>query len=433
MYNLKIEAKKIIQELQDKGFEAYFVGNYPFVKQHNLINVTDKLRIKTIDIVTNAKLEDIKSTFKVVKINDEFNKSVLVEVPVKQNFLNFRIFHAAEYLNVVNNKTKQVNTVGDILDNFGFLIDTLLIDNDGKVINYVNKKYSAFESISTRSLQSNGNFREKLIENPMVIFELCYYASNITYNINESNLKIISNNKDYLKHVQLSLIVKYFNKILTSKNPVIGLKIIKNCMLDFQYKGSQIFNFLKYCDDPCLWKLSEFNSSIDIISRWAYLLKNVPAEERSEVLNGLQLPYKNKILWILENYNIVDDEENYKMAIYDSKESLQKITEAKFDIFLLYEMFDRLTKLHCVLQENKKEVCKKIIDTICSRPFFTYQIAYSDEDICKIANVKNGDWLNITKENLIKKIILEKKHPSDEQYMDLLKESIEYGLISCQL
>ena len=63
MYNLKIEAKKIIQELQDKGFEAYFVGNYPFVKQHNILNAENKLKIKTIDIVTNAKLEDIQSLF----------------------------------------------------------------------------------------------------------------------------------------------------------------------------------------------------------------------------------------------------------------------------------------------------------------------------------------------------------------------------------
>lgn len=433
MYNLKIEAKKIIQELQESGFEAYFVGNYPFVKQHNLMNPTDKLKIKTIDIITNAKLEDIKSRFKVVRINEEYNRSVLVELPVKQNFLNFRIYHAAEYLNVVNGKTKQVDTINDILNNFGFLMDTVMIDNEGKVINYINKKYSAFESIASKSLQSNGNFREKLIENPMVIFELCCYASNISYNVNESNLKIITNNKDYLRNVPLSLIVKYFNKILMSKNPLVGLKIIKDCMLDFQYKGVTLFDFLKHCDDQYLLKLSNFNSSIDIISRWAYLLRNVPIEERITALNNLELSYKNKILWILENYTIVDDEENYKMSIYNSRESLKKIVESKYDIFLLHEMFDRLTKLRQILNNEKTDVCSKIMDTICSRPFFTYQIAYSDDDICKIANIKNGNWLAITKENLLKKIILEKKHPSEEQYMELLKQSIEYGLISCQL
>lgn len=434
MYNLKIEAKKIIQELQDNGFEAYFIGNYPFVKQHNLINSENKLKIKTIDIVTNAGLEDIKSLFKIIKINEEYNKSVFVEIPVKQNFLNFRIYHTGEYTNIINGKTKPINTIDDILYNFGFLIDTLRIDNDGKVLNYVNnKKYSAFESINTRSLQANGNFREKLIENPMIIFELCLYASNITYHINESNLKIITNNRDYLKYASISLIVKYVNKILMSKNPIIGLKIIKDCLLDFEYKNAKMFEFLKYCNDDYLLKLSEFNSSIDIISRWAYLLKNVPNEIRLDTINNLELPYKNKVLWILENYDIVDNEENYKMAIYDSKESLKKITESKFDIFLLHEMFDKLTKLHQALNNEKQVVCKKIMDTICSRPFFTYQIAYSDDDICKIANVEKGEWLSFTKEHLIKKIILENKHPNEDQYMNLLKESIEYGLISCQL
>lgn len=433
MYNLKIEAKKIIQELQDNGFEACFVGNYPFVKQHNLINSENKLKIKTIDIVTNAKLEDIKSLFKVTKVNEEYNRSVFVEIPVKQNFLKFRVYHAGEYTNIVNKKTKSVDTIDDILYNFGFLIDTLRIDNDGKIINYVNKKYSALDSINTKSLQSNGNFREKLIENPMIIFELCLYASNINYSVNESNLKIITNNRDYLKHAPLCLIVKYFNKILMSKNPIIGLTIIKDCLLDFEYKNNKLFEFLKFCPNDSLLKLSEFNSSIDIISRWAYLLKNVPEEIRLDTLNNLELSYKNKVLWILENYDIVDDEENYKMSIYNSRESLRKITEAKFDIFLLYEMFDKLTKLHQVLNEDKNIVCKKIMDTICSRPFFTYQIAYSDDDICKIANIEKGKWLDLTKEHLIKKIILENKHPNEDQYMNLLKESIEYGLISCQL
>lgn len=433
MYNLKIEAKKIIQELQDNGFEACFVGNYPFVKQHNLINPSNKLKIKTIDIITNAKLENIQSLFKVVKINEEYNRSVYVELPVKQNFLNFKIYHAGDYTNIINGKTKSVNTINDILNNFSFLLDTLTIDNDGKVINYINKKYSAFESISLKSLQSNGNFREKLIENPMIIFELCYYASNISYNINESNLKIITNNKDYLKYVPLQLIVKYFNKILMCKNPIVGLKIIHDCMLDFQYNGVKIFEFLKYCDNEHLYKLSDFNSSIDIISRWAYLLRSVPEDIRANVLNNLQLSYKNKILWILENYDIINDETNYKIAIYDSRESLKKIVESKWDVFLLHEMFNRLTKLHQMLNEEKQDLCQKIMDTICSRPFFKYQIAYSDDDICKIANLEKGPWLEITKENLLKKIILENKHPNDDQYMILLKESIEYGLISCQL
>jgi hypothetical protein len=429
MYNLKIEALKIISELKDNKYEACLVGNYPFVKYHNSIHADDKLKIKQFSIITNATLDDIKKLFKVTKVfENSYNKCALIEILLKQNLVYFKIYYAADYTNVINNKVKSVDTIDKILNEFSFLLETITIDENSKLVNYTNKKLDAFQSIEEKALQVNGNFREKIMENPLIMLELCYYASNMNYSINSSLLKIISNNNGYLRYELLSNIVKYFNMILMSKHPLEGIKIIKDHMIDFKYNDIEIFKFLEKIPNDYINELSKFDSSIDIISRWAYLLKPINTEA-VEIINNFQLNYKNKILWLLQNFELIQ-EENYKMAIYNSKETFKMITEAKGDIFLLYEMFDKLTKIHSKLNPTLEVKCGKIIDAIYSRPFFDYQLKYDDKELCEIANVEAGDWLQITKENLVQKILMCDKHPDEEEYLEMTKESIEYGLIS---
>lgn len=428
MYNLKIEALKIISELKNNKFEACLVGNYPFVKYHNSIHVNDKLKIKQFSIITNATLDDIQKLFKVTKVfENNYNKSALIEILLKSNLVYFKIFYSANYTNIINNKMKSVDTIEKILNEFSFLLETVTIDENSKLVNYTNKKLDAFQSIEDKALQTNGNFREKIMENPLIMLELCYYASNMNYNINDSYLKIITNNNSYLRYELLSNIVKYFNMILMSKHPIDGIKIIKNNMINFKYDDMELFKFLEQIPNEYIEELSKFDSSIDIISRWAYLLR--PLDNAEAIIDNFQLSYKNKILWLLQNFDIVK-EENYKMAIYNSKETFKMIAEVKWDIFLLYEMFDKLTKIHSKLNPDLEIKCGKIIDTIYSRPIFDYQLKYNDKELCEIANVEAGSWLQITKENLVQKILMCDKHPDEEKYLEMAKESIEYGLIS---
>ena len=427
MYNLKIEALKIINQLIDSGYEASFIGNYPFVKYHNSIHVNEKLKIKQLEIITNAPLNVLQEMFKVTKINStDYNKSVLIEMLIKQNLVYFKVFHATEYTNVITGKTKMVNTIPEILDNFSFLLETITINKSGQVLNYVNKKMDAYQSIKEKVIYPNGNFREKVLENPLIMLELCYYASNLNYSLIDSNLKIIANNNHYLKYESINNIVKYFNMILMASNPLRGIKIIKEYMLDFNYNDIKLFGFLKDIPDEYISVLSKFNG-IDIISRWAYLLKPLSIKQAEIILDDFQLSFKNKVIWLLQNFKVIE-QENYKMAIYNTKESLKLITESKYDIFLLFEMFEKLTKLYKTLDMDKDNKCQNIIDTICSRPLFNYQLMYDDKEICRMVNMEPGEWLEIAKNDLVIKILMCNKHPNEEQYLSLLKESINYGI-----
>lgn len=423
MYNLKVEAENILRTLHENGYEAYFIGNYPFVKRNNLINPDEKLKIKSIEIITNASLDILKTHFNIVKENiGVYNKYSLIETLIKQNKVNFKIYHPTTYTNLINKKEIAINTINDILNEFSFLIDSILIDIEGNIIDYNNGKNSSLESIESKTLLSNGNFRAKLLNNPTMVFELCIHASNIPYSINQSYLKIIKNNKSFLKYIDIKDIQKYIERILNSKKPSIGMKIIKECLNDIVYDNCKIFDFLNYCTDEDLEKIDSFNSSVDVISRLGYLFNKIDQSKQSELLSHLKLSYENKIMWLLTNFNLIN-EENYKLAIYNSRESLKNI-KPNADVFLLHEMFERLTSLWQCLDSEKIEVCTNIMYAICSRPFFDYQIAYDDDEIFEMFKIDPVD-LSEAKEIFIKDIIMETKHPDKQNYIKLLRMSLE--------
>lgn len=431
MYELKVEAIKIIEKLQENGHEGFFVNNYPFVKCNNASHQNDKLKLKQIEIITNASLELITSLFDVVKVEDSFNKSVLINVVIKNKNIHFRIYYLEDYLNKSNNKIIPIKSIEDMLDNFGFLHETIRINSNSQVMNYINKKYDAIESIKEKTITSNGNFREKIMESPIRIFQVLHYASNINYLVTPAMLKVASNNFNFLKYEKLETIIRYFNMILQSKKPANGLILIKNYLYNFEYENIPLFKFLLSIDDEYLTEINVLPNSVDLISRWVYLLRYFEDRNQAEIIiDDFHLDFKSKILWMLDHYDIIDAE-NYKMAIYDCRDTLKGIAN-KHDIFLLYEMINRLSKLHKNLDNTKEEKCNKIIDIMYSRPFFTYQLKYEDQEIIKMSNLKDEDtkWLLLAKESLVKKILMCEKHPNDEQYEQLAKEAIEYGYIT---
>ena len=52
----------------------------------------------------------------------------------------------------------------------------------------------------------------------------------------------------------------------------LNVNIIKTTMMDFVYNDVNIFKFFENVSNEHLLKLSDFNSGIDTISRWSYLL-----------------------------------------------------------------------------------------------------------------------------------------------------------------
>ena len=146
MYNLKIEADKIVALLNQRGYESLLVGNYPFTKFHNSVNIENKLKPKALEIITTATLDELieisKDSYITITAIDNtgYMKKAKIQIVVKQNIVTFTVYYSSKYTSVVSGDVFEAKTLNDILCSFSFLHSTVCLDENNKIINYVNGK-----------------------------------------------------------------------------------------------------------------------------------------------------------------------------------------------------------------------------------------------------------------------------------------------------
>lgn len=418
MYNLKVEAERLMNILNKKGYESAFIGPYPYMKYHNAIH-EDRLKTKDIQFITNASLDQLKNIFKVVKVGSDFVNYCIIETELKQNLIYFKVYYNNNYVSKVDGTITKVTTLNDILNNRNFAIDTITIDLNGKMHCLENdKKAIGYESIENRILVANGDFETLIKRNPMIMLEACIYASDLPYTISQEYLTIMNNNYNYLKYESIDDIVKYVENIMKTNNPLKGLNIIKSSLSNYSYNNIKIFDFVNYIDNKEDIVKLEKN---DLLSRWSFLLYKMPNDVIKQTIDIFKLD-KNKILWLINNFELPKSN-NIKESIYNVSKTIKSINDNKkmHDIFVLYKMINILSNIYTILDPSNKEKYEFMSNLICSRPFFNDQVLYEDSDIIKIVK-KDINNIEDYKTELVKYILMLDKHPDDEEYIEVMKK-----------
>ena len=418
MYNLKVEAERLMNILNKKGYESAFIGPYPYMKYHNAIH-EDRLKTKDIQFVTNASLDQLKNIFKVVKVGSDFVNYCIIETELKQNLIYFKVYYNNNYVSKVDGTITKVTTLNDILNNRNFAIDTITIDLNGKMHCLENdKKAIGYESIENRILVANGDFETLIKRNPMIMLEACVYASDLPYAIPQEYLTIMNNNYNYLKYESIDDIVKYVENIMKTNNPLKGLNIIKSSLSNYSYNNIKIFDFVNHINNKEDIVKLEKN---DLLSRWSFLLYKMPNDIVKQTIDIFKLD-KNKILWLINNFELPKSN-NIKESIYNVSKTIKSINDNKkmHDIFVLYKMINILSNIYTILDPSNKEKYEFMSNLICSRPFFNDQVLYEDSDIIKIIK-KDINNIEDYKTELVKYILMLDKHPDDEEYIEVMKK-----------
>ena len=418
MYNLKVEAERLMNILNKKGYESAFIGPYPYMKYHNAIH-EDRLKTKDIQFVTNASLDQLKNIFKVVKVGSDFVNYCIIETELKQNLIYFKVYYNNNYVSKVDGTITKVTTLNDILNNRNFAIDTITIDLNGKMHCLENdKKAIGYESIENRILVANGDFETLIKRNPMIMLEACIYASDLPYAIPQEYLTIMNNNYNYLKYESIDDIVKYVENIMKTNNPLKGLNIIKSSLSNYSYNNIKIFDFVNHINNKEDIVKLEKN---DLLSRWSFLLYKMPNDIVEQTIDIFKLD-KNKILWLINNFELPKSN-NIKESIYNVSKTIKSINDNKkmHDIFVLYKMINILSNIYIILDPSNKEKYEFMSNLICSRPFFNDQVLYEDGDIIKIIK-KDINNIEDYKTELVKYILMLDKHPDDEEYIEVMKK-----------
>lgn len=225
----------ILKKLEKNGFKAFVVGGY----------VRDKLlRIETndIDICTNALPKDIKTIFKLDKITNEDYGNI----NIKTKKYNIDITTFREEKNYDKHSPKSITYIDDVkldLKRRDFTINAILLNKEGEIIDYFN----GIDDLNNKIIKCIGNAKDKLTEDPLRILRAIRLSILYNFTLDEEIKNFIIENKYLIEKVSYFRKKEELDKILSCKNKINGLKLIKEfnlySVLGIEYKN------IKYSED----------------------------------------------------------------------------------------------------------------------------------------------------------------------------------------
>lgn len=273
--------KKILETLENEGYQAYLVGGY--VRDY-LLGVTSF----DVDIATDALPKDIHRIFNSSKNN-------YGSVNIKIDKLNVDITTFRKDLNYVNRRPSKVVYINNLIDDLerrDFTINAICMNKNGKIIDLLN----GCKDLDRRTIKMIGSIDVKLKEDPLRIMRAIRFACILDFKIEDELYEKIKEYSYLVGDLSKERIKNELDKILISKNYKYGLELMKDT------KISEVLE-INYDD---------INYVDDLLGMWAQVkVLNIPFTnvEKGNII---------KITEVLD-FGKIDNEILYKYGLYISR------------------------------------------------------------------------------------------------------------------
>ncbi len=293
---LNDKAIKVLNKLNESGYEAYLVGGCvrDFVMGKNPFDY---------DITTSALPGEIKSLFE--KTIDTGIKHGTVTVVCDGEFFEVTTFRSeSEYeKNRKPQKVEFVKSLEEDLKRRDFTMNAMCLDRDGTIADLFN----GMEDIKNKTIRCVGEAELRFEEDALRMLRLVRFACKTGFDIEEKTYEAVIKKAHLIKNISVERIKSEIDGAL------MGAFVNKLSFLRETGLEEYIFKNARYD----LIEKAPFNVCI----RWALLL--VDNENPKEVLDSLKFDNKSKrkILSFLENKNAVlkNDEYFLKCFVYEKK------------------------------------------------------------------------------------------------------------------
>ena len=230
--------RKVLEIIEDNGFEAYIVGGY--VRDFLLNKDT-----KDIDICTNARVIELMDIFK------DYNITSNNYGAVKFVYNDFK-FDITTYREDVkyngNRRDLEVKYVDNLVEDIkrrDFTINSLCMTKEGAIIDLLNGE----EDVKDRIIRCIGDIDKKLEEDPLRILRAIRFASILDFKIEEELYNKIKEKKELVGKLSTTRIKEELTKLLINSNYKKGLDYFRRLKLS-SYLGIE-FDDIKEVHDIC--------------------------------------------------------------------------------------------------------------------------------------------------------------------------------------
>lgn len=365
----------IIHKLQNKGFEAYFIGG---AVRDMLMNV----KPKDFDIVTSATPEEIIDIFKNKAVIKEVGKSfgVLIIDGIEVATYRSDTYYGGSDKNV---KIEYGKTLEEDVFRRDFTINGIAYNpKTDEFLDYVNGK----EDIKNKIVRFIGDPRKRIFEDPNRIIRACRFKARIDGEIEKNSLEYLFTYSNYIKshvfperinlEIMKAMEIKKASKFFMALKEIHGLKYIfpslNNCYLTpgGPYHIENVFDHCMGAGDHCSTRfpLIKLAAYLHDVGKFISLRTNIRTNDiwfQGHEITGAAIVERelNKLRFSSDNINIIVNLILLHMRISDSRIQPKAIrrTLAKLKEFdIPYQSLLRLS------------ICDKMGNRR-SRDFFTFK------------------------------------------------------------
>lgn len=226
-------ALKLLKEITSHSYKAYIIGGS--VRDYILgIDSND------IDIATNATPKQIKEIFDDSCLpTEDYGAVTVIKKGIRFEITTFR--KEIEYSN--NRKPLEIKYIDDLYPDLlrrDFTMNTLCIDEDGNVLDYLNGK----ADIERKIIRSVGPAKDKFLEDSLRILRAIRFATILNFELDEEIVKAISETKHLLNNLSYYRKKEELDKIFTSSNRNVGIELLVKLGLEKELEITNLSDVL---------------------------------------------------------------------------------------------------------------------------------------------------------------------------------------------
>jgi poly(A) polymerase/tRNA nucleotidyltransferase (CCA-adding enzyme) len=223
--SLPSEVIEVWKKLIDKGYSAYLVGGC-------VRDLLLKRKPKDWDITTNAKPEEIleifgdsafyENRFGTVGVKTKSEDETLKVIEVTTFRQERKYFDFRRPSEVIFTQSLETD-----LHRRDFTINALALSFDGEIIDLFN----GLLDLEKKVIRAIGNPEERFREDALRLMRAIRLACELNFTIEEKTLKAIKKFSDLIQYISAERIRDEFNRILMSKNAVLGIELLRQTSL----------------------------------------------------------------------------------------------------------------------------------------------------------------------------------------------------------
>lgn len=214
MYHAAIE---ILKKINEAGFKAYVVGGYArdlYLNRHSI----------DVDICTEATPKELKEIFGDIMLpNIQYGSVTIIHKKIRFEITTFR-----KDLKYENNrlpvKVKYIHSLVDDLQRRDFTINTLCLDADGEILDFLNAK----KDLDNKVIKMVGSPKKKLKEDSLRILRAIRFATILNFSLDNELKKYIRQYGYLLRKLSYYRKKEELEKIFTSPNAKYGIELLKD-------------------------------------------------------------------------------------------------------------------------------------------------------------------------------------------------------------